>query len=159
MDAQEGRLTLERSSVAVEPVSTTGKGTADGDNVTGGKVQSEERATTENEKVRSEVPDTTPLQCTTAEKAATRGSQTNEVEIGKRSAEEAIVLGGNASNEASAVTEERKACENLHQSTTEEASKIGNRGNHLHDSADASLPSPLSSNGSVLSFTTCKLPS
>lgn len=159
MDAQEGRLTLERCSVVVEPVSTTGEGRADGDTVTGGKVHSEERATTENDEVRLEVPDTTSSLCTTAEKAATRGSQTGEVEMGKRSTEEVTVLGGNVSNEASAAAEERKACENLHQGTTEEASKIGNHGNHLHDSADASQPSPLSSNGSVLSFTTCKLPS
>ena len=71
MDAQEGRLTLERSSVAVEPLSTTGEGRANGDNVTGGKVQSEEGATTVNDKVRSEVPHTKSLLCTTAEKAAT----------------------------------------------------------------------------------------
>ena len=159
MDAKEGRLTLERSSVAVEVVSTTGEGRADGDTVTGGKVQSEERATTENDKARSGVPDTTLSLCTTAVKPATMGSQTDEVEMGKRSTEEATVLEGNVSNEAAAATEEIKACEDLHQGTTEEASKIGNRGNHLHDSADVSQPSPLSSNGSVLSFTTCKLPS
>ena len=159
VDAKEGRLTLERSSVAVEVVSTTGEGRADGDTVTGGKVQSEERSTIENNKARSEVPDTTSSLCTTAEKAATMGSQTNEVEMGKRSTEEATVLGGNVSNRAAAATEERKACEDLHQGTTEEAPKIGNHGNHLHDSADVSQPSPLSINGTVLSFMTCKLPS
>ena len=152
MDAKEGRLTLERSSVAVEVVSTTGEGRADGDTVTGGKVQSEERATTENDKARPEVPDMTLSLCTTAEKPATMGSQTNEVEMGKRSTEEATVLEGNVSNEAAATTEERKACEDLHQGTTEEASKIGNCGNHLNDSADVSQASPLSSNGSGYKF-------
>ena len=68
VDAKEGRLTLERSSVAVEVVSTTGEGRADGDTVTGGKVQSEERATIENDKARLEVPDTTASLCTTAER-------------------------------------------------------------------------------------------
>ena len=114
VDAKEGRLTLERSSVAVEVVSTTGEWRADGDTVTGGKVQSEEKSTIENNKARSEVPDTTSSLCTTAEKAATMGSQTNEVEMGKRSTEEATVLGGNVSNRAAAATEERKACEDLH---------------------------------------------
>ena len=52
VDAKVGRLTLERSSVAVEVVSTTGEGRADSDTVTGGKVKSEEIATTENDKVR-----------------------------------------------------------------------------------------------------------
>ena len=82
---------------------------------------SEERATTENDKARSEVPDMTSSLCTTAEKPATMGSQTNEVEMGKRSTEEATVLGGNVSNEAAAATEEMKVCENLHQGTTKEA--------------------------------------
>ena len=77
VDAKEGRLTLERSSVAVEVVSTTGEGRADGDTVTGGKVQSEERATTENDKARSEVPDTTSSLCTTAEKAAINNGQSD----------------------------------------------------------------------------------
>ena len=52
VDAKVGRLTLERSSVVVEVVSTTGEGRADGDTVTGGKVKSEEIATTENDKVK-----------------------------------------------------------------------------------------------------------
>ena len=87
VEAKVGRLTLECSSVAVEVVSTTGEGRADGDTVTGGKVHSEERATTENDKARSEVPDTASSLWTTAEKPATRGSQAGEVEMGKRSTE------------------------------------------------------------------------
>ena len=53
--------------------------------------------------------------CTTAEKPATMGSQTDEVEMGKRSAEEATILERNVSNGAAAATEEMKASENLHQ--------------------------------------------
>ena len=52
VDAKVGRLTLERSSVSVEVVSTTGEGRADGDTVRGGKVKSEEIDTSENDKVR-----------------------------------------------------------------------------------------------------------
>ena len=63
----------------MEVVSTTGEGREDGDTMTGGKVKSEERATTENDKARLEVPDRTSSLCTTAEKEATRGSQTGEV--------------------------------------------------------------------------------
>ena len=53
-------------------ISTTGEGRTDGDTVIGGKGHSEEGATTVNDKARSEVPHTTSLLCTTAEKAATR---------------------------------------------------------------------------------------
>ena len=52
--------------------------------------------------------------CTTAEKPATMGSQTDEVEMGERSTEEVTILEGNVSNGAAAATE-MKASENLYQ--------------------------------------------
>ena len=49
--------------------------------------------------------------CITAEKPATMGSQSDEVEMGKRSTEEVTILEGNVSNRAAAATEEMKASE------------------------------------------------
>ena len=165
VDAQEGRLTLDRNSVAVEVVSTAGQEREDDNTVTVGKVLSKKVATSSNGRRRVDVPDTTSTLCSTEVKAPTKGDQADEVNVEKRIIEGETVPGGAASNEVTA-TEERTACENSPLNTTEEASKIGNPGNHHHGDevklvcmADASQPSPLSSNGSVLGFATCKLPS
>lgn len=164
VDAQEGRLTLDRNSVAVEVVSSAGQEREDDNTVTVGKVQSKKVATSSNGRRRVDVPDSSTL-CSTEVKAPTKGDQADEVNVEKRIIEGETVPGGAASNEVTA-TEERTACESSPLNTTEEASKIGNPGNHHHGDevklvcmADASQPSPLSSNGSVLGFATCKLPS
>lgn len=165
VDAQEGRLTLDHNSVAVEVVSTTGQEREDANTVTVRKVQSEELAARSNGRRRVDVPDTTSTLCSTEEKAPTKGDQADEVNVEKRIIEGETVPGGAVSSEATA-TEERTACENSPLNTTEEASKIGSHSNHHHGdeeklvcSADTSQQSSLSSNGSVLGFATCKLPS
>ena len=167
VDAGEGRLTLDRSSVAVEAVSTAGQRGDNASTVTSGKVHSEEAATPNSDKASVDAPDLTSSLGGAEGKGTPKDNQGGEVKEEEKTIteEEESVQEGAMANEATA-TEERRLCETVPPNTTEEASKIRNHGNHLHDAADrlvcsagASQPSPLSSNGSVLSFTTCKLPS
>lgn len=166
VDAQEGRLTLDRVSVAVEAVCTAGQGGDNPGTVTGGKVQSKEFDTPDNDKASLDVPDSTASPCGTEEEGTPKDNQGDEVNKEKTMTEEEEAVVKAAVNNKAAATEERRPCENFPLNTTEETSKIGTHGNHLNGgadklvcSADTSQPSPLSSNGSVLSFTTCKLPS
>ena len=174
VDAEEGRLTHDHDSTLVEAVSAAGQTRETVGAVAIGKTPSDDVATASNgEKTLGDSGDTSAVG-KTEEKTPSRSDQPEKITADKE--REEVASRQVVSNEAS-ITEEKAVCENSPSNTTEEPSTSCNHGEHLHGepsissyhgddhhsdtvcSADTSTETPLSRNGSVLNFATCRLPS